>query len=232
MPFRDCCQRGYVFENCLEMLGTEFCRSAKHIVTKVLRMSVSGYRDVLKNNPNVKLLHLFRDPRAIIHSRLKTYGYPIGQSGQTYRETERNIHALCKKMASDLKEGTELLSEFPHTFRFIHYEDIYSNANSVVLLHSFLGMRVTKFDLNRMRSSFSDVVKGMEYTSRKERSGNNAFWWRKYMSWNTVQLVNKSCFHVIQQLGYQAVRSEAELRRFNPDKLLDMLTFKMTNQDL
>ena len=188
-------------------------------------MSVSGYREILEKNTNVKVLHLFRDPRAVIHSRINTQPYPLNSPGQTGLAIDKNIQALCQKMALDLKEGTKLAMDFPNRFRFVMYEDIYESDTSMIELHSFVGMSITKSGLMKTRKSFSDVLRGMEHGSGKQRKENNSFWWRNYLSWSIVKKVDMMCGTLMQELGYQTINSEKHLRQFNKTDLLAKLTY-------
>lgn len=158
---------------------------------------------------------------------MKTYPYPISHSGKVDGETQNNIQALCQKMVIDLEEGKQLSETFPERFRFVTYEDLYSNDASVIALHSFIGMKITKHDLSKIRGRISNVVKGMENSARVQRTQNNAFWWRSYMSWDVVQKVNKYCDDVLRALGYEVIENETELRQFNKTVLLENIVYKM-----
>ena len=48
-----------------------FCKKASNIVIKILRLSLQSAKALLKTIPDLKIIHLLRDPRAVLNSRVK-----------------------------------------------------------------------------------------------------------------------------------------------------------------
>ncbi|XP_052796455.1 carbohydrate sulfotransferase 5-like isoform X2 [Mya arenaria] len=227
--YRYCLQRRGSLKHCLEQLEINNCETAQYVVTKVLRMSVGNYRPLLLHNPRLKVVHLFRDPRAIINSRIKTYGYPLDSSGRVKSvEVKRNAEALCSKMISDFEEGMKLQNDFPGRFKFIHYEDITSRDESLIQLHTYLGMRLTLKNLRGIRTDYTKAGASMNYKARDIRKKNNAFWWKDIIKWQTVTIVNAVCANLFDKLGYIRISTEQELRSFNETEVLQNLAFRLS----
>ena len=222
--YRYCISRGKPFEHCLEVLQSSTCQRAKHKVTKVLRLSVGALEDILNNFPKVKAIHLYRDPRAIIHSRLETHGYPL-KATTSHHSIKTTAKSLCNKMASDLEEGERLKKMFPNRFRFIHYEDIYTSDHSLIELHNYLGMAVSQGMIYNARIPNTNNGNNRKQSARLERKRNNAFWWRKYLSWDIIKLVDSECSSLYPELGYPVIFDKKDKEYYNESLVLQNLKF-------
>lgn len=212
-------------EKCLQVIS-DICRKSTHRVSKVLRITLGALEPLLRNNPRLKVVHLFRDPRAIINSRIETQGYPLRSSDSSIPSIKSNAKALCDKMTADLKEGTILKQKFPERFRFIHYEDIFTNKESLIQLFSLVGMQTTEGNLMTVKSIKTNPPKRQHETRERFRKSNNAYWWTKYMAWKIVEIVNSECLPVIKELGYPVLHYLDEFQHFNMNKSIAKLKLK------
>ncbi|XP_045215485.2 carbohydrate sulfotransferase 1-like [Mercenaria mercenaria] len=225
--YRYCLLRNKPFEYCLELLQSSNCQEAKHKISKVLRLSLGALGNLLRDIPRLKGIHLFRDPRAVIHSRLETHGYPLERT-KIHSGIKNNAKALCNKMASDLEEGKRLKKMFPNRFRFIHYEDIYTRDYALIELHTFLGMTINNDIIYNARARVSNRGSRRDLSARSERIRNNAFWWRRYLSWDIVKLVDAECSFLYSELGYPFIFDEHSLQYYNDTLLVHNLKFSFT----
>lgn len=190
---------------CMHRYAPRKCKNATHRVSKVLRLSTDLYSEILRERKNLKVIHLFRDPRAIMNSRIKTPWYP----SQTPDAIIENAKGLCKKMLDDFREGKKVLSLYPDRFRFIYYEDLNENLlNKTKILYRYLGM-----DLNERY--YPEVIKMSAFsnaTDQTSREKNTAFWWRRTLPWDIVQKMESVCSEVYKQLGYKSLSSIEQYR--------------------
>ena len=143
----------------------------------------------------MKIIHLFRDPRAIINSRIKTSWYPK-------MALISNAEGLCHKMLYDFSEGQKLYSRYPGRFRFVYYEDLnYRPFEKVKLLYTYLGMSLDESKYSVVGSI--SVFKSNKTESEKERETNTAYWWRKSLDWSLLQQIDEKCVGVYNALGYK-----------------------------
>lgn len=80
---------------CIEALITK-CKQAKHRVIKVILSSMELAEQVLNSVKNVKVIHLLRDPRAVVASRVR-----VGAVSK--RAIEGAGGQLCRKCWKILK---------------------------------------------------------------------------------------------------------------------------------
>ena len=190
------------------------CKQANHKVTKVLRMSADNLDTILVHNPKVKVIQLFRDPRAVINSRLTTDWYYLkeNKSDLDYDAIRANADGLCRRMTYDLKTGMEIKDKFPSRFAFLLFEDIYSDSQRTNSnLYRYFGMEIPKKDDKFFNNS--DIGK-YEHTVVK-KSEDFSSWWRTEMSFGASQAVEDACSEVFSVFPYTKLSLESDLRNLS-----------------
>lgn len=197
---------------CLKKLET-LCKARTHRVLKVLRLTVGSFRPLLELNPRLKIVHLVRDPRAIVHSRRYSRYYPETQMERDKRAMEAS---LCEKMLQDIIDCVELMQAFPNRIAVLYYEDLMDNLHTrLKQLYSFLHIDYDKnvvTSLAEVLTNLAPPEKGIDFLKDRER--NNTKWWRKYMEWEDVLKVDRECSVVYNKLGYKRLYNEKHLRDF------------------
>ncbi|KAL4225173.1 hypothetical protein ACF0H5_015865 [Mactra antiquata] len=77
----------------------QVCRKADIRVTKVLRLAFTHMDFLLMQSPDLHVIYLLRDPRAILNSRILTDWFPVSENDTP--TVISNVDSLCKKMKSD-----------------------------------------------------------------------------------------------------------------------------------
>ncbi|XP_053372677.1 carbohydrate sulfotransferase 1-like [Mercenaria mercenaria] len=193
---------------CLHKYIPRNCQTATHRVTKVLRFSTDLLADILLERENLKVIHLFRDPRAIINSRIQADWFPINTEKQIIEDAK----ALCKKMLFDFKEGQKLLKLFPDRFKVVYFEDLCKNTfNKSKELFKYLGMDLDehKFPTLRLLTVSSDSE------NRTEHKTNQTSWWRKSLKWDILQKIDLVCKGVYTELGYKFLKNVEEYQNLS-----------------
>ena len=159
-----------------------------------MRLSPDNTETLLQSRDNLKVIQLFRDPRAIINSRIETEWYP-------FKNVSSNAESLCKKMIYDYQEGQKLLKKYPARFRFVYYEDLLKDPlEKIKSVYRYLGMSLNESKYSNVRSVLMHSHKKL----RRERDTNTAFWWRHKIKWDVVKKINNFCKHLYEALGYKA----------------------------
>ncbi|KAL4227572.1 hypothetical protein ACF0H5_013015 [Mactra antiquata] len=179
----------------------QICKKKSHRIIKVLRLTAGTFRPLLKTNPRLSIIHLVRDPRAIIHSRLFSRFYP-STTRNNNDSLERN---LCDKMLDDVIEVKRLQEDFPGRVHIVYYEDL-NSENYVTLKHlyNFLDLNFNESEvksLAQVKINLAPPERGSNFT--EDRKNHNTFWWRKHMKWETIKRVDNVCYKVYYELGYK-----------------------------
>ena len=115
------------------------CNSSKHTVVKILTSrvpnnTIESFQGIFKQQRyNLKLIHLVRDPRAVIYSMVNSVQWlnmsNISFLHPSFRYT---VHSMCNSIEKNIKFG--LLSPPPwltNRFRVIRYEDFVVNTTNI-----------------------------------------------------------------------------------------------------
>ena len=206
-------------------LQTRLCRSSSHTVVKTIRVSNWETIDAITETSLTKLIHLVRDPRAIITSRVshllaeiereKARNAEHAGNGTAIQALATNIRSsstsLCDTMRNDIFNGKKRTA-FGKTYALVRYEDVARHP---------LGAYEEIYDFTGIAQS-DHVVKWLEvntisnsnpyYYSTSRNSSAAARMWRLRLPMTLVAEVQKQCSDVMRILGYTTVRSDAELR--------------------
>lgn len=197
---------------CLRRLEN-VCRKADHIVTKILRITTGSLDRLMERVNNLKVVHLYRDPNAIINSRREWRGYPI-------TDGFNNAKKLCDKMMIDLVGGLKLMHQFPDRVKFVFYEDIMSGVEvKTKELYKFLDMDASlmKFEHEETLDKIAnEAPKDSEVARLAElRKKNNAFWWRQNLPFNVYGIVQDQCLKISSIFNLTFYENENTLRNFS-----------------
>ena len=169
---------------------TQACQKSRVRVIKLVRLSLTIAAPLLEKDPTLKLVHLFRDPRGTIASRLvKTTWYPLFIANGDYSRLLKNAAVLCERMLTDYEAGLKLRRRFPKRVKLIKYEDLNGNdADSLKVkddLRTFLNL-------------------GKDSYIQKSKTNSTGDWVRA-LDWKMLEIVDAVCVNVYQKLGYSKI---------------------------
>lgn len=220
---------------------TRLCSTRPHVAIKTIRASsrklvefvraASAPREK-KIFSSLKVLHLVRDPRAIIASRLTknlrnlSRIWPAANSTrltEKARAITRNIARsvrvsasnLCSRMHSDMKHGEQFLPA--GRYAMIRYEDAAMRPHAAYgEIYEFAGMdRAREVEKWLKENTQSDSDPGYYSTSRN--SSASARGWRAKLPFALVREIQKQCGELMETLGYIPVEDETNLRDLSKD---------------
>lgn len=118
------------------------CRNADTRVAKVLRLRLHTMKMLLNLFPNVLVLYLVRDPRAIINSRIETKWFPLDIHKPVM--INQNIESLCLKMNNDLADFLSLGRTYSSRVHYVKFESLVSDTQNVKRLYATLNITMDK----------------------------------------------------------------------------------------
>lgn len=188
----------------------DICKNSTHIATKIVRLTVDNLEYVLQNLPHVKVIHLIRDPRAIINSRIATSWYQLDESPKdNHRRISTDAKDLCLRMKYDLKAGIKLKKKYGKRFAFVMFEDLQNDLKSKAkMLYTHLGI-----DQSNSASKLANIPSILENEHVvKKKWGDYTNWWRFQLSISALQVIDSVCEDVTSALGYRTFANEVELK--------------------
>ncbi|KAH3779695.1 carbohydrate sulfotransferase 1-like [Dreissena polymorpha] len=196
----------------------EDCHKASHRMVKALRIDLNSVSLLLHNNPRLKIVHLLRDPRGIINSRLRTFWYAAFL--KTDAAISDDIQVICSRLRNNIESGIRLLKIYPNRVKLIQYEDGFNvKSPKISKLYEFLNIDEPK----DIHANEIDKLSSTYYANRTD--GFNPFLYRQQLPWNVVAMVNNHCADVMSNMGLRMFRSEAELRNESIPVIYSKLTY-------
>ena len=209
------CVRGRIpKKTCLQRQMT-LCKKSSHVITKVLRLTTGSLEDLLKKRDDLKIIHLFRNPLAIINSRTESVGYPV-------RDYAANAVTLCKKMMIDYDGAKRLKEKYPDRVKLVFYEDIKSNVNEKIKkLYEFIGMEFIQSEVDRLNKVTPNQSRVRSPNIQNTRTKNNAHWWRTHMTYQRYKSTYDKCKHLAKDFNITYFSDRNHLLKLNiPDMTL------------
>ena len=99
--------------------------------TKVVRGTMESMGLILQRNPNMRIVHLVRDPRAVVTSRMldKTFQglYAVDIRNNLREARAREARVYCSVLRRDIRSRSQLQTKFPGRIIQVLYEDFVQN---------------------------------------------------------------------------------------------------------
>lgn len=184
--------------HCTSLLESE-CRAAKTVLIKNIRLDLDLIDMVVERDPRVKVVHLVRDPRAMMHSRQKWV--PV---------TKEEVLATCARLHHDVKSAKRLISSKPGNYLQVRYEDVVNNPIDYAgELYRHLSITPPKSLSTWVTSHFHAKADNAAFGTVRKNSSEHVTLWRTNQ--NLVNLFSQTesddCTAVFQQLHYDAYYS-------------------------
>ncbi|XP_062592218.1 carbohydrate sulfotransferase 3-like [Saccostrea cucullata] len=202
------------YYDCIENL-TRLCKSSSTIIIKTIRIDIRLANMLRTLLDNLYIVHLVRDPRAILHSRTK--------AGTITRDSmDKQSKALCSMMYKNFEDASqdediytllyEQLALKPQKVvkQLYKFCDLNFTTNASEWLQSFTNiswesMLQQRF-LAKHHGVFSPYPKRSFEVSRK---------WRKTIFVKVNEIIQNSCNAILGVLGLRVFKGVKELRNLS-----------------
>ncbi|XP_063415825.1 carbohydrate sulfotransferase 5-like [Mytilus trossulus] len=194
------CQRRSNISSCIRRL-VEVCKQMKNKILKVVRLRMETIELLLKRLPNLKIIHLVRDPRGILNSLMRSKLIGVN-------DFESKASDICNAILSDIKSTTRLKTLYPNTIFLLKYEALVKNPTAIFKrIFNFTKLNYSqKVEMFIQSHLLGHSSRGNNAFLTKSGNGNMiASNWRKTIQPDEVVEINKLCRTVFETLGYQEV---------------------------
>lgn len=165
---------------------------------KFVRLPVALTADLLADPtlPNVHVVYVPRDPRAVMSARWVTK--KIVKCNDIDCASSRN---LCQDMADDLEKMKQLQQRFPGRVHYLRYEDLAldppTNAKKLFAnLGVYYDNKVNEFIQSHTTADGENIAKTQRVSSERVMA------WSRELAWNRVEIVQDHCSAVMEKFGY------------------------------
>ena len=192
------------------LLG-ESCNSHNHTVIKILtdrvpHQTIETLKEIFQHNNryDVKMIHLVRDPRAVVYSMVQLK-WIKHHSDPMFSE---DVHNVCDPVLQNLRLG--LVSPPPwlkDRFKVIRYEDLALNTLNVTQeLYKFAGFDWSESVNEWISTLAKNTQKGGVYSLRKNASISIVRWINAPEPF--IKAVENTCGDLMDFLGYEKWRRQ------------------------
>ena len=182
------------------------CLSSSHVIIKTIRFPMFLVQKLTLLMPNLKIIHLIRDPRPTLYSA-KKFGWTPG-------DAETFAKGFCNEIYSNLMVAKQINKNYNNRIFTVLYEHLATHTLSTVKeMFTFLGIPFTehiKEHVHKLTSTGKSNKCGGLCT-KKANSTKEAYDWRFKVDYDYVHLLDAACSLVYGELGYKLVRDKFHL---------------------
>ena len=199
------CAKTQNLTDCVDAMETT-CKQKVRLL-KTIRVTMELVSRLLPTFPNLKFIHLLRDPRGVMMSRLK--GHVIND---TVVSVTSNI--TCTRMYNDLIWALQLQQYYPERIKIMLYEAIAENPDKALQrMYEYTGLTLT----DRVRQYvYNHTTAGLKsngyYRTQRSNSTETAHAWRSKISWSTAKTIDASCKALYDMIGLIPFTSLGQVR--------------------
>ena len=196
------------YHKCLK-LAEKHCQTFTTRGVKIIRGTMEDIQKLLDRNiqctERIKIIHLLRDPRGTINSRMHVPWYPHYNS--SFR-IKKDADRLCNRAMDDIRLRKKLELFYPHSFMEKHYHDMVDDflKNSEEIYDFVFNTKPPReiYDFMRIVTK-GDVTKSGESELHpmnvvKRNSTETARKWTEQLNQDLVKHIEVSCEDLISYL--------------------------------
>lgn len=224
-------------------LAQAACKTYSHVVLKEVRFFELESLYPLLRDPtlDLRIIHLVRDPRAVLRSReqsvkalLKDNAVVLEQAD--IPEKDRSYHVLQEICRSHVRIYETAMLKPPDflrgRYKMVRYEDLVRNTLAEIeAMYEFVGLELTETLQEWIYRITHGKGKGTKKEAFKITSRNAedvSLAWRTTLPFEKVQRIQDVCKGAMSLLGYQMVDSEKEQKMLDLDLMKPRERYKFS----
>lgn len=228
-PFYNCIGKEiHKVDRCLHLIQ-DICDRSLVRIAKVIRMRGNTIFKMMENHPDLKVIHLLRDPRAILNSlREMRLSFVM----------EKKAEYLCDYMKSNSIEFDSIFKLYPNQAATIFYESLAKDPIDMTKkLYDFIGIKTTDNVLAWIKENMlGKQLNNETYTVRNRNALSVSNKWRNQLKIEDINTIDAICKDFYDMSGYAEVGDLEELKdskifHFRDDSKLIASDLKHMNED-
>lgn len=210
--YKECLSK-FSGQRCVDLLSSD-CKNSIPMI-KTIKLTVNFALDLLNKIPGLKIIHLLRDPRGIIDSRLKG-GFTLLDKVASFSRS------LCSRMLDDVKTAQIIKETFPGQLHTVFYERLAENPMvALEALYSFTKLRLNSKIKHYVQNITNSQKNDGYFNTRRTNSKKVANQWRQTLKWSLVKAIDKSCYELYKFTGYSKISSKSNLLNLDIPVLME-----------
>ncbi|KAF3689246.1 Carbohydrate sulfotransferase 6 [Channa argus] len=213
----------------------EACGTYSHVVLKEVRFFELESLYPLFQDPSLdfRIIHLVRDPRAVMRSREESAKAFVSDNAVVLEQRSLPTAEVQYQVMQEICRSHVLINEramvkpppfLKGRYKMVRYEDLARNPlDEITALYKFVGLEMTKqleewiYKVTHGKGKGS-IKEAFKITSRNAVDISQA--WRTMLPHNKVRRIQEVCKGAMSLLGYRTVNSEKEQKKLDIDLLV------------
>lgn len=195
----------HAMNKCTEKLHDE-CRTSPIKIIKTIRTRFSNVKQLLEILPDLKIIHVIRDPRATLFSQslLQLHSH-VQICSENNNGRARCSGRLCERLSSDLQEKELLAKMFPGRIMTVKYEDLARDPiETSQNMYDFIDVEMTsRTKLFIYQKTMAGSKSDCSICSTRSNSSAHVDRWKQAMDKEFIDIVNRKCKSVLKRQGYE-----------------------------
>ncbi|XP_053397041.1 carbohydrate sulfotransferase 3-like [Mercenaria mercenaria] len=220
-----CCGKNGTFKASLQA-AENYCKKAPVKVMKFIKLRMKYLLRFLHVYPNLRVVHLVRDPRGIFNSRWVK---------QKHSHWKLIVQSHCRTLIEDLTYSKQILVQYPNRLFIVSYENLANEpirtAQEMFQFASLEFSNNIKMFLENQTLSNRDTCR---HCTQRKNSSATAVKWRTKLDSYTAQFIQSACSISNKVLGYLPLSGKSEMNNFSipSRKLVDIQKELVSNKNL
>lgn len=185
-------------KKCTDLLRKN-CLQSKYVVIKTIRSPLHWLYELMEEIPNMKIIHLVRDPRAVLVSQ-----HQFGECAQPNGGMPGCSKFLCSSMEDDVTTFNMFEKLFPGRVTRVKYEDLATDP--VATTRSLYNSIDLEFTSQTENLVINMTMAGLNSThvldTVRPNSRDMVDKWRTQINDRNLDIVQTICRHVMTKLAY------------------------------
>ena len=181
------------------------CKKRDIVALKTIRLSMSVAAEMMKQDKNLFIIFLTRDPRGSALSRMKLWWMDVNE-----KDLVRRMGNICSNMKLDYDEYKLLLKIYPNRLVHIRYEDLaYKPVEHASAVYKMLGYDTlpqqvsTWIEENTHTTPEKSPTKPKKFHYSTTRNASAVVYaWKKTMKVKLQQQIGEACKPLMSLLHY------------------------------
>lgn len=208
------CKEGRALTKYCMQIMEKHCLRSKHRTFKTIRLSMDLVEILLHLLPDLKVIHLVRDPRGMTNSRLH------GPFPMAHENIYNHSVDTCSRIYNDMTISNYLRQLYPNRITTVLYEALAERPyDGAEFIYKFLNIEITwpviYWVFNSTHAQTQSDTNSTYFNTARTNAVASAYKWRTVMKFVTVDMLDRICVMTNSLLGFLPMQSEEILRNFN-----------------
>lgn len=214
-------------KSCLDKI-ISVCKSTPLIVLKFIRLKVETVLEMMPYFPNMKVIHLIRDPRGMFNSRTK-----LGFTEKKGRLDKDDVRRSCDILRRDLSASKFIHQAYPDRIKLLLYEDLADKPmESAKSILSFANLGLTPKMENFVKHMTSSTRDSCAFCTQRKSSAKTAAKWREQMKLTDAIYIYNVCEDSMKVLGYLPFTTSFDMKNIMaPSRIEHNVSVTLSHDD-